>query len=754
MKEFVCALCENSAIQNEIRIDALSFCCHGCSAVYQILEAQNQLSQKKGHPLIREAVKYGLIANQEIRTLQEGDCTKKWGFEVGKMWCPSCAQLICLALERQKGVTRAVVDYVTDLALVEYNPKEISEEEIQKIIESLGYQVSFFEEKRDPLTLKFAVAAFAALNVMMFAYPLYTTYFDFDEGGIAPLLAWISLGFTVPVVTYSALPLYSKVRAQLKMGIPGMEVLVVIGMLSAFILSLYEMFKGTFLVYFDTITVLVAFLLLGKMIESKAKFSTKQALYRLQNALPKKGRKKSSNAFVPLKEVEVGDELIVFSGERIVIDGEIVDGEGAVDESIITGESVPKFKKKGDLIFSGSILQSGRLIFKATSKHEKSTLHHLIDLIDISGKTSSYRVVDSVLKWFTPLVLALSFFTFMGTFIFVDADSAFSRSMAVLLIACPCAIGIAAPLIESKLIERFTEKGALIRNRELLAKLPNITHFIFDKTGTVTKGEFSVLSGLEKLSDEQKKKLKTLASSSIHPVAKAINSVLQCEPEDFKIIEIPGKGIKGEGVYLGSKKFLEEAGFQVDEEAAVYFADQGVHPLYLGDTIKEDAKELIRNLPFKTILLSGDSKGTVEKVAREIGFDEWQGEKTPLEKQQYVVSLKKAVVAMIGDGINDAPSLAKADIGISVVSAADISIQVSDLLLTTPNLNIITDLIQMAKRGKKLIAQNLFWAFFYNVIGVFLACFGVLTPLFASFAMITSSLIILLNSKRLSARKV
>lgn len=767
-----CALCEERIAAYEIVQGTLAFCCQGCSAVYRILESQNRLAEKKTHPIVTEAVRFGLISNPLLadRLLKEGvlhqEVHQKWVFEIEEMWCPACAQLIGLVLDQQKGIIAHLIDYATDIASIDFNPQSISREAIDSIIARLGYKVRELEENQGRkghkhLILQFAVAGFCALNVMMFAYPLYSTSFSYENEGMRPLLAWISLGLTVPVLAFAAAPLYRRIWNQAKHGIMAMESLVGLGIASAMGVSLYEMYKNSYHIYFDTVTVLVTFLLLGKLIESKAKFSAKEALIRIRRALPRKGRKRLEDGtyrFVPLKEVEVGHWMAVHTGERIALDGIVMEGEGSVDESIMTGECQPRYKKVGDRLMAGSILQSGELVFQVLVKKEASTLNHILALIEReAGNKSRYtRSSDKIAAWFTPLVLAVAFFTFMGTYFFISPIEAISRAMAVVLIACPCAIGIAAPLIEAKLIQRFTENGALIQNRAVLEKLPQITHFVFDKTGTITDGDFQLIAGIESIPKEALAQIKALAMHSQHPISRALDRLLSCAPASFqKIHEIPGKGMRGGYCYLGSKRWMEEIGFLCPPEATVYFANEEkrVWGIQLGDVIKQEASSLLIQLhPLKKILLSGDQKKEVAVVANALGFDTWMAEKTPEEKQRYLIDLKNqgAFIAMMGDGINDAPALAKADVGISVVSAADISIHISDILLTTSSLMVVPKLMRLAKKGRRLIHQNLFWAFFYNIVGVGLAMAGMLTPLFASFAMIASSLMVLVNAKRVT----
>lgn len=775
-----CALCNEILGEKTIQEEQQLFCCHGCQAVYSILASQGNLNQKENHPLLQQAVKFGLISNPtliEKISAKEKNATNKlqqWVFEVGEMWCPACAELIRLVMGQQKGVARCHVDYITDLASVQFDPLEIGKKDIQTLIEDLGYAVNALKDQEMPtlqfsLLLRTAIAGFCAFNVMMFAYPLYTTYFTFEEDGMRSLLAWISFVLTIPVMLFSGYPIYKRMWIQCKQGFIAMESLVGIGTIAALLLSLYEMFKGTYQVYFDTITVLITFLLVGKIFETKAKFSTKEALIRLHHALPRKGRKQFPDGtlkFVALKEISIGDLLVAYAGERIVLDGALVAGEGACDESILTGEVNPVYKQVGDSLLAGTILQNGRLAFRVMALPETSAIQRILNLIEqeIGNKSIYVRAADKVVKWFAPLVIGVAFFTWMMTFALdYSMVEATLRSVALLLIACPCAIGIAAPLVESRLIHRFAERGALIRNRSLLAILPQVTHFVFDKTGTLTHGKFAVLSGLEQLLPEQKQLLKGLASQSLHPIAYAIDQALSVNSRRFDSVrEIAGRGMEGKWngdyFYLGSAKLLADLTLTIEppdhSHTIVYFfsSKQILAQITLGDVYREEASAMLQALaPAKRWLLSGDRQAAVKKLADALPIEEWFAEKSPLEKQHLILQLKNqgGIVAMMGDGINDAPALSAAHVAISVVSATDISIQVSDLLLTNERLTLLPELCALAKKGSRLIRQNLFWAFFYNIIGIILAALGLLTPLFASAAMLLSSLIVLLNARRI-----
>lgn len=789
-----CELCRSPirGLQHRMEEEEI-FCCKGCQVVYQILKAQNALANFKEHPVYRQALQAGLITNSELHVSKDEEKKipeedfQKLHLTIQNMWCPSCAQVIHLILLREKGVRQCVVDYSTDLASIEYTPRLISKEKILRIIQQLDYQPHFLQDPRQKaisrsLMLRFIVAVFFSLNVMMFAYPIYATYFDKGDGEeYAKLFAWLSLIGSLPVLVYSAWPIWRRCYTGLKVGIWGMEALVSLGVAAATGISLYELFHDSPYVYFDSVTVIIMFVLLGKIMESKAKFSAKDALIKLTMALPRKGRKRLANGeevFVPIKEILPGDFLIVRMGEKIVLDGCVEEGLGACDESLMTGESLPVEKQKGSMVLAGTLLQQGYLVIKVTSSLEESTLQRIINMVsqDIEHKSKYVRAADQIVKWFVPFVISFALATALVCIFWEIADSgqsvqqtAMIRAISILLISCPCAIGIAAPLAESCLFNAFAKLGILVRNRGCLKFLGKETLFVFDKTGTITEGHFTVCAGLNSLTLEEKKALKGLVIQSMHPIAVALQTALLCPPSIFETVEeIVGKGVRGvyqgKSYYLGSASFLAQLGIDIpfQKEASyssilttVYFAKEGIclTAIHLGDQIKPGIPEFIRLLfPIKTLLVSGDAEAPVAKVAAACQIQQWKSGYHPLQKKALIDNLRQEgeIIAMLGDGMNDAPALTSAHIGIAVVSASDISIQVSDLLLTTSHFQSLVLLRQVAAKGHRIIKQNLFWAFFYNCVGLGIAATGLLNPLFAACAMVISSLIVLLNAQRIS----
>lgn len=761
-----CALC-GLAVPNEPLIEeGHPFCCAGCLTVYKILACQGTLESYQTHPLFLQAVDAHVAsaaaAGEPIPI--DFEETHTFHFEIEGMWCPSCAEAIRLIMLRQKGIKRCIVDYATDLSLIEYAPRLVSKETILERIKRLGYhpQEHFSSEKKHvsrSLWVRFALAAFCALNLMMTAYPLYVSALGLKTEGYEEALGWVSLALSIPLVTYASEPIWRRFfSTALRTGHFGMETLVALGIITTFCYSTYQVFihQPTHL-YYDSMSMIITLVLLGKILELKTKRSAKETLFRLTRTLPNKGYKRvapDQYAYVPLKEIALGDCLLARPGEKIVLDGVIEAGEGLVDESIMTGEALPKRKIKGSAVIGGSLVKQGALHYFTTVTPEKTLLSKMLHFIehDLERKKRLYPFVDRLIPYFVPLIffLALLVFPFGG----ID------RSLSVLLISCPCALGIAASLAESLMLYRFAEEGILVRNRAALFELAKDPLFVFDKTGTLTKGQFRVIQGLEKLSEKERSILKAMTQRSTHPVSHAICEELSDSSshlDDFQ--EMAGKGLEAQVdgclFRLGSFAFISEWGLAATDcsssfTTVVYFVEKGMLPIaiHLGD-------ELRSNIPsVDGVVLSGDHPALAAHVAAVCGFRWGKGGCSPIQKRDEIETLKGEgrPIVMVGDGINDASALAAADVGISVVSASDASIEVSDLFLTTDKLDALPMLCRLATRGRRIIHQNLFWAFFYNGVGIGLAFAGLLTPLFSAAAMMLSSVCVTLNSLRLKKK--
>lgn len=760
-----CALCNLPLKTFPISDGQLSFCCAGCQAVYNILSAKNEQANFQEHPLFQQALQSGIISNTELIEKLH-DQPSEWlkiCIEIQNMWCPSCAKIIELFLFKKAGMLECTVDYSTDLAYITYDPKKIAKEEIFQTIKSLDYLPVELQNSEKSVTFtyyfKTAVAVFLSLNVMMFSYPIYAAYLDADTNGYGSLFAWLSFAASLPVLAYCGWPVFKRCFTGLKVGIYGMETLVTVGVLSSFFLSVYNLLNGSIEVYFDSMTAIISLVLVGKIVESKAKQSTKNTIHKLIRSTPKKGRLRNpdgSYSYVLLKDVLPGDVLVSLSGEKIALDGEVIEGQGTCDESLLTGEPMPKVKNILCQVIAGAVLQTGWLAYRVAKPFEGSTLHTIIQIVEqgITQKNRQKNLLDLILQWFIPFIFVVALLSlFYGSVI---------SAISVLIIACPCAIGIAVPLSDAHLINSLASIGVIVRNRRVINSLGRETVFVFDKTGTVTHGKFEVQSGLRGLNSGELSVLKGMTGLSNHLVSQAINRAISEKPmQPDQFLEIPGRGIQAvfgdKTYYLGSSQLSKTHVNSKDSLSTVFFSRDAelLATITLADQIREESKALILHLGHPAILLSGDSEGPVKQVAMECGFASFYFSASPLEKKQIIDRLKSEgkLVCMVGDGINDAPALASADVSISVMNASDISVQVSDLLLASDQLLLIPKIFSLAKRARKITHQNLFWAFFYNLVGLGLAAFGLLNPIYSAIAMTASSIIVVLNAQRISVQK-
>jgi Cu2+-exporting ATPase len=769
-----CLLCNEktssaTAIWEEDRL----FCCRGCLAVFTILQKHPQASEASSFnssPLYLAALRAKVISNphleEELGKRAAPGQTERLYLEISGMWCHSCAEVIRLILLQMKGVISCQIDYATDVATLAINPLAIGLGEITSAISALGYAAEQLTESinsspRRSLWLRFAIATFCALNVMMLSYPLYATYLYPEEEGVDYLLAWLSFIFSLPVLSYAAYPIYRRAINGLFVGVLRMEALVSMSVFAACWLSLYALLQGSSLIFFDSATVVITLVLFGKILENRAKFSSKKTLMLLSRFIPKKCRKIDKEGIaqsVSIKEIALGDQIAIAIGEKIPLDSEVIAGEAAVDEALVTGEPMPIYKKIGDKLLAGSTMIQGSLIATATHLGEKNLLHQILHTAkeSLREKQIYSRLVDAIVPKFVAIVLIIGI-------VALFCGSGIHALLATLMISCPCAIGIAAPMAESRLIHILAEKGIWIKNRGVISLIGKESVWVSDKTGTVTHGNFEILSGIDQLGVPEQQMLKALVQRSNHPIAIAVNKAIPISPETrlTDILEKPGKGMSGnffEKLCLfGSKSFLEENGVEVkDVEQSSYshvyfYFDNESYLLVLGDKIRKEAKEFFQSNSKSSILLSGDHRQATEKVADECGFNAFFAEQKPEKKFQFIKNLqeKGEIVCMVGDGINDAMALSAADIAISFVSAPDLSQNIADIVLAKEDWHLLTILQKQSFYTQKIIRQNIFWAFFYNCLGIPLAVLGLLSPLLAAIAMTASSLMILANTQRI-----
>jgi heavy metal translocating P-type ATPase len=706
-------------------------------------------------------------------------------FQLSGLWCTACGWLVEHALAREPGVVAAEVLFTSDLLKVRYCPQYLPPQAIPERVASLGYRAAPFGTEDEAgrkawqdLILRLGLSFFLWMNVMLFSLVVYAGYFgrvaDWARGAIPFILMVLAL----PSVAWGAWPVHRIALYGLRHGRIRMETLLSTGILSAYGYSSAQAFLHGRHFYFDTACAIVALVLLGKALERGAKDASAKGLATLHRLMPRKARIRvgGEEHFVAIEALQAGMVILVKAGERIPADGAVVAGRSSVDESVITGESVLKPKGEGDAVVCGSLNGSGLLEIRVLHAGEDSTLAQIVRSVEtaLAARSSLERTVDKVAQVFIPAVLAVALATFAGGLLLgLGHTEAILRGISVMVIACPCALGIATPLATTAAVGGASRKGILVRDVGVLETFRKVSAVVLDKTGTMTEGAFRVrASRLERLD-----LLATLESYSEHPIGQAVVAHAKdrgLRPGTAADLEVlPGQGIAGtvDGlrVACGNRRMMEREGvppppevnalasdWQAEGLTVVFLAVAGepAGALALGDAPREDAAALVaafRVRGVKTLLLSGDARATTSHLGRRLGVDECLGEVPPAGKADAVKRLQARgmVVAMVGDGVNDAPALAASDLGIALGSGADLAQQAAPVVLLGPGLMRIEETFRMAARTQRIIRQNLFWAFLYNCAGISLAILGVLTPILAAGAMVLSSLSVIGNSLRL-----
>ncbi len=698
--------------------------------------------------------------------------------KVGGMHCAMCVSTVEDSLKNLDGTIDVVVNLATEKAAVTYDPAIVNINKIKKAIEDSGYQFLGLAEEIDlrkeeelrqkelnAKKRKFIIGFIIGIPLMLLMYlPVHHIKFP-----IHYLLFLIS----TPTFIYISAPIFKAGFQALRNKSLNMDVMYSMGIGGAYIASV----MGTFniilnreFLFYETAVLLATFLTLGRYLETRAKGKTSDAIKKLIGLKPKSAIAVRDNVEteIPIDDVQIGDIILSRPGELIATDGEIVEGMGSIDESMITGESIPVLKKKGDRVIGGTINKNGVIKFRATKVGKETLLSQIIRLVEEAqgSKPPVQKIADRVVSYFIPIVLGIAILAFSLWYFAFGATLHFALSIliSILVVACPCALGLATPTAVTVGIGRGAELGILIKNGEALEITERITTVVFDKTGTLTMGTPEVTeiieSSEERLESGEKKALKIAASlekNSLHPLAEAI--VHKAKEMKVELLEthntetIEGKGIKGviedKFAIVGSKNFLEENGIVIPEIilkklqeletkgrtlVAVGYDKKFVGVIAIADTTKPEAKDainLLRKMNLKPVMITGDNKQTARSIANELGIERFIAEVLPRDKSDEIKKLQKngEVVAFVGDGINDAPALAQSDLGIAVGSGTDIAIESGDMVLVKNKITDVVAAIQLARKVMSRIKQNLFWAFFYNLILIPVAA-GILYPFF------------------------
>lgn len=737
-----------------------------------------------------------------------GVAYNRMDFAVRGMTCAACVSTVEKALKGLYGVLRVTVNLAAEKASVEYIPSIIGFNDFKKAVMDAGYSAEQItgdyadrekeQREREFYDLRKSLLISASLTALIILGSLIRIPFLSEW----PVLFLLS----TPVQFWAGMRFHRAAWSALKHKTTNMNTLIAVGTFAAYIYSVIATFTPqVFLrggvapdVYYDTSATIITLILLGRLLEAKAKGKTSEAIKRLMRLQPKTARvlRDDTEKEILIDEVMVGDIVVMRPGERVPVDGEIIDGYSTVDESMLTGESLPVEKSAGGRVFGGTINRAGSFKLRAMRIGKETALGRIIKLVEEAqgSRAPIQRLADRVASVFVPAVISIAVVTFIVWYIFGPKPSftiSLMNFIAVLIIACPCALGLATPTAIMVGTGKGAEKGILIRDAEALELAHKIQAIVLDKTGTITKGEPEVVDMITINGFDAEAVLKLAASAervSEHPLGQAI--VKKAEEkrmileEAGEFMAIPGGGVRavvnGNTVFIGNLNLMEREGVDVssmkgleerissEAKTPVFVAiNKSVASVFaIADTIKEgsvDAVRDLKNMGIEVSMLTGDHKNTADSIARVVGVDRVFAEVLPEQKVDVVKALKKEgkVTAMVGDGINDAPALTEADVGIAIGTGTDIAIEASDITLIKGDLRSVVEAIRLSKLTLKTIKQNLFWAFFYNVVGIPVAAgvlypFGgpLLNPMIASAAMAFSSVSVVSNSLRLRRKRV
>ncbi|GKV56888.1 copper-translocating P-type ATPase [Sporosarcina sp. NCCP-2222] len=743
----------------------------------------------------------------KIEKLGYGVIQDKVEFDVSGMTCAACAARIEKRVNKMEGVSNAAVNFALETLTVDYDGGQTSPAEMVSTVKKMGYELIPKSDKKDTVdhkeqeiqrqTRKFIFSAILTLPLLwtMVAHFNFLSFLYLPHFLMNP---WVQLALATPVQFIIGAQFYKGAFTALRNKSANMDVLVALGTSAAYFYSLYLAYEwveagkvGEPELYFEASAVILTLVLLGKLFEVRAKGKTSQAIQKLLGLQAKTARvlKDGVEIEVPIEEVMAGNIILVKPGEKIPVDGEIIAGESAIDESMITGESIPVDKTAGDPVIGATINKNGSLQIKATKVGKDSALSQIVKVVEEAqgSKAEIQRLADKISGIFVPIVVGIAILAFLDWYFLVtpgDFRAALIPTISILVIACPCALGLATPTSIMAGSGRAAEMGILFKGGEHLENTRAIDTVVLDKTGTVTKGEPALTDVVVTKRYDEQDVLQWVASAenqSEHPLARAIvtgvkeKGIELLVPESFQAL--PGFGIEaqvaGKRLLVGTRKLLRSRnidlmnieskmeGMENEGKTAMLIAvnEQLAGIVAVADTVKETSQAAIKRmqaLGLDVILLTGDNKQTAEAIGQQVGLSHVIAEVLPEEKSEEIKKLQAQgkKVAMVGDGINDAPALAIADIGMAIGTGTDIAIEAADITLMRGDLNSVADAIIMSRKTMRNIKQNLFFAFFYNTIGIPVAALGLLAPWVAGAAMAFSSVSVVLNALRLQRVKL
>ncbi len=781
------------------------FCCMGCRQVFQMLAALSDDSTDPSNfnetALFKQCQEMGIIPASEEALIHSitspprqspkessvSDAVLELSLQIDGMWCPACAWVIEAALTKTPGIMDASCNFSTDRLLCRYDPVALSPDVITTTIEKLGYGAHLPDDTLAAKALKselirFAVSAFLTMNVMMLSFSLYSGFFTQFSQETIHKLSWPLWVMASMVLFYGGFTIMFKAKSGIVAAAFGMETLIAGGALSAYLYSTFNLFIGSIHLYFDTASMLITLTLLGKLLERRAKIRVQSELGSLFSLKPTKVRicadRYPEGRFVSIAHLQKGDVFRVDAGEIVAADGRILSGSGTIDESSLTGEPVPVGKKPGDRIRSGTTVRSGSFQITAEGVGEDSTVGQMIRIMEkaLGDKTVLEGKTDRILQYFVPAIFILAAATGIVWFSATrSAETGMIRAVTVLVISCPCALGIAIPLARVAGISLAGKTGILVRDFSSFDTAETVDAFVFDKTGTMTRGRWHLLRIMSHPPFTENEVLQLAAAlekTSDHYIAAEIRRQA-AQRDSSEGIFYPIEAItpydngvsgryRGHTIKIGSRSFLSDtanldawvqSSRLADDHSAVFMSCDGklCGAFIFGDTIRDSAGKVSRALAsegYFTALISGDGEAATRNVGQKIGIDRTLGGKLPQEKAAYIQDLKKQgrSVAMVGDGINDAPALICADLAVAVYSGSHLGKETADITLMKGDPSQILDYLSLATEVNRKVRQNLMGALFYNVVSIPIAISGLLSPLVAVTAMFMSSLTVIGNT--------
>lgn len=794
-----------------IKEEELNFCCKGCQGVYHLLQDQNLDSfyDKLGNKTIEPPLeansdlnKFDTQSFEKIYVTLDEDGYKKVDLIIEGIHCAACIWLNEKVLYNTDGIIDASINFTNNKAKIVWNSKKIALSQIIEKIRSIGYNAFAYNSKiadekaslaKRDYFIRMMVAVFATMNIMMLSVAKYTGFFT----GITPEVKHlIHLGefiLSTPVIFYSGWIFYRGAYYGLKNRILNMDFLVSAGATFSYIYSVFILFGLKGESYFDSVSMIITFVLVGKYLEVLGKKSAVDTLDTIKSQIPLETTliKEGKKVEVSVEDIQIGDTVELKTGDKASVDGIITKGESSFDESSISGESLPIYKKVNDVIYSGTLNQDSLVQYRVTKTFKDSTLNSIVTLLEdsLASKPKIEHKANEISKGFSLMILTLSILTFFVWYYFgidlgfnYDGVNHFEKSfivaISVIVIACPCALALATPIASLIGISELAKKGLLFKEAKFIEELARTTKLVVDKTGTITNGKLSIVKA--QIFDDNIHKLDLLYSlldSSTHPISISIKDYLKNHYKNLSLKNLnnvktlQAKGLKAIYKNLqdkefeilgGNQKLMEEFGIKCkfDSQNSVYiFAinKKVIATFELKDEIKDFAKEFVSNSlknNIDVIMLTGDNQNVANYVAKEVGIKTVVANINPIQKAKYINKLKEEghIVVMAGDGVNDSVALSSANVSIAMGNGADISIAVSDIVLLNNSLESLNQAFIISRKTYKFIKQNLAISLIYNLVTIPLAMAGFVMPLVAALSMSLSSLIVVANSLRIKGK--